>query len=307
MASEYSKEQVTQYYERIKLPEALRMYDVSEMSAKAALSYLRQLQKHHLISVPFENLSLHYSPYRGVALHTDALFRKIVGQGRGGYCMELNAAFGALLRSLKYIVYSTGARVHDGREFGGWDHMLNIVSIGDSRYVVDVGFGSNYVPTQPLRLIQDKSGVQNVAPASVRLIWKDIEGSLNLYQKLWVYQHRISDDSDFKDMYCFTDTEFRPRDFEVMNFWTSTSPQVIFTQKLICNKMILGDEVGKEKEIVGTMTLMSDLKRRVGAKSEHLQEFTSEEQRLKALEEHFNITLSPVEKDAIRGTAAEIR
>lgn len=221
--------------------------------------------------------------------------------------MELNAAFGALLRSLKYIVYSTGARVHDGREFGGWDHMLNIVSIGDSRYVVDVGFGSNYVPTQPLRLIQDKSGVQNVAPASVRLIWKDIEGSLNLYQKLWVYQHRISDDSDFKDMYCFTDTEFRPRDFEVMNFWTSTSPQVIFTQKLICNKMILGDEVGKEKEIVGTMTLMSDLKRRVGAKSEHLQEFTSEEQRLKALEEHFNITLSPVEKDAIRGTAAEIR
>jgi arylamine N-acetyltransferase len=184
--------------------------------------------------------------------------------------------------------------------------MLNLVTIGESRYVVDVGFGSNYVPTQPIRLIHDAAGVPNVAPASVRLVWKSIEGSLNSYQKLWVYQHRIGENSDFKDMYCFTDTEFRPRDFEIMNFWTSTSPKVIFTQKLICNKLILG-EGDKEKEIVGTLTLMSDLKKRVGAKSEVLKDFTSEEQRTNALEENFSITLSEIEKDAIKGTANEIR
>jgi arylamine N-acetyltransferase len=55
MAS-YSKEQITQYYDRVNLPEALRIYDVSELSPKAALSYLRELQKHHLITVPFENI-----------------------------------------------------------------------------------------------------------------------------------------------------------------------------------------------------------------------------------------------------------
>jgi arylamine N-acetyltransferase len=56
MAEEYSKDQVTQYYNRIGLPEALWIYDISEVSPKAALSYLRQLQKHHLVSVPFENI-----------------------------------------------------------------------------------------------------------------------------------------------------------------------------------------------------------------------------------------------------------
>lgn len=61
MASEYSKEEVTQYYDRISIPEALRIYDVSGLSPKAALSYLKELQKHHLVSVPFENIVSLYS------------------------------------------------------------------------------------------------------------------------------------------------------------------------------------------------------------------------------------------------------
>ena len=185
------------------------------------------------------------------------------------------------------------------------DHMLNIVTIGGSRYVVDVGFGSNYVPTQPVRLISDTAGFSNVDPASARLVFKAIDGSSNPYQKLWVYQHRIGNDSEFRDMYCFTDVEFRARDFEMMNFWTSSSPKVIFTQKVICNKMILGGD--GDQEIVGTLTLLSDLKRRIGTKSEQLQEFNCEEQRTKALEEHFRIELTDVEKDSIKGTVNEIR
>ena len=117
----YTKEQIDKYYDRINLKEALRLYTISEASSKASLSYLGLLQRHHLTNVPFENLSLHYSPSRHISLHPEAIFRKIVeGNGRGGYCMELNSLFGSLLRSLGYKVYSTGARVHDGKEFGGW-------------------------------------------------------------------------------------------------------------------------------------------------------------------------------------------
>jgi arylamine N-acetyltransferase len=65
MATEYSKEEVTQYYDRISIPEALRIYDVSGLSPKAALSYLRELQKHHLVSVPFENIVSFFICYRG--------------------------------------------------------------------------------------------------------------------------------------------------------------------------------------------------------------------------------------------------
>lgn len=91
-----------------------------------------------------------------------------------------------------------------------------------------------------------------------------------------------------------------------MNFWTSRSPNVIFTQRLICNKLILG-EGEREKEIVGTLTLMGELKKRVGAKSEVLREFKSEGERIEALSEEFGITLSDIEKEAIKNTANEIR
>lgn len=56
------------------------------------MEYLSLLQKYNLVAVPFENLTLHYSPHRAVVIHPEALFQKIVGDnnGRGGYCMENN-------------------------------------------------------------------------------------------------------------------------------------------------------------------------------------------------------------------------
>lgn len=129
----YTKEQIDKYYNRINLREALRLYTISEASSKASLSYLGLLQRHHLTNVPFENLSLHYSPSRHISLHPDAIFAKIVeGNCRGGYCMELNNIFGILLRSLGYTVYSTGARVHNGTEFGGWQVLPEYCLLNDS-------------------------------------------------------------------------------------------------------------------------------------------------------------------------------
>lgn len=69
MATEYSKEEVTQYYDRISIPEALRIYDVSGLSPKAALSYLKELQKHHLVSVPFENIVSLFFNCKGASIN----------------------------------------------------------------------------------------------------------------------------------------------------------------------------------------------------------------------------------------------
>lgn len=124
MASErptFTHKQIQRYYERIKLPEHRRRYHVSSEEADDALNYLHMLQRYQLAAVPFENLSLHYSQYKQVTLHPDELYRKIVeGGGRGGYCMENNAVFGTVLRSLGYTLYSSGARVHEGRRYLGW-------------------------------------------------------------------------------------------------------------------------------------------------------------------------------------------
>jgi N-hydroxyarylamine O-acetyltransferase len=47
---------------------------------------LRALQVAHLLSVPFENLSIHAG--EPIVLDEDALYTKIVDHRRGGFCYE---------------------------------------------------------------------------------------------------------------------------------------------------------------------------------------------------------------------------
>ncbi|HSL53948.1 MAG TPA: arylamine N-acetyltransferase, partial [Pyrinomonadaceae bacterium] len=61
---------------------------------------LRALQVAHLLSVPFENLSIHAG--EPIVLDEDALFTKIVTARRGGFCYECNGVFAGLLRALGF-------------------------------------------------------------------------------------------------------------------------------------------------------------------------------------------------------------
>ena len=63
---------------------------------------LRALQVAHLMSVPFENLSIHSG--EPIVLNEDALFTKIVEKKRGGFCYECNGMFAVLLRALGFEV-----------------------------------------------------------------------------------------------------------------------------------------------------------------------------------------------------------
>ena len=78
---------------------------------------LRQLHLAHLLSVPFENLSIHW--HEPIVLDDDALFEKIVRRRRGGFCYELNGLFAGLLRTLGFQVTMLSAEVaNDEGEFG---------------------------------------------------------------------------------------------------------------------------------------------------------------------------------------------
>jgi arylamine N-acetyltransferase len=117
-----SQEQITKYLDRLSLPEEQRVYDVAKLEPQVALEYLAVLQKLHLVAIPFENLTLHYSAHRQISLHPDQLFKKVIADdnGRGGYCMENNCLLGMLLRSLGFTLYSAGARVFDNGNWTGW-------------------------------------------------------------------------------------------------------------------------------------------------------------------------------------------
>jgi arylamine N-acetyltransferase len=107
----YAQEQLDQYFARINFNEPVIAKE--DAGRQAGLAYLTALQRQQVGHVPFENLSLHYSPSRHVTTDPRALYEKIVVRRRGGYCMENNGFFGTVLRTLGFQLYSAGGRVTD--------------------------------------------------------------------------------------------------------------------------------------------------------------------------------------------------
>ena len=91
------------------------------------LAALSTLQLRQIGACHWGNIALHYSPHRELPLDPDTLFHKIVERRFGGYCMENNAFFSNILRSLGYNLYIFGARISNAlmggvepEGFGGW-------------------------------------------------------------------------------------------------------------------------------------------------------------------------------------------
>ncbi len=118
---------------------------------------LRLLHRRHVHSVPFENLDTVLLSRR-IPLCATTAARKIAS-GRGGFCYELNGAFGELLTSLGFgSVSFLPCRVHrGGGEFGPpLSHVALLVSSGGSSAAATAAtswfcdVGSTRVPVEPV-------------------------------------------------------------------------------------------------------------------------------------------------------------
>lgn len=122
----YNPDQIRAYLQRLSPSSNLTWLLDSPREPQDDLHHLSVLQKLQLAAVPFENLGLHYSAQRNISLDVDDLYEKIVTRRRGGYCMENNGFFDAVLRGLGFTVYGAGARVSDamnggsGGGYSGW-------------------------------------------------------------------------------------------------------------------------------------------------------------------------------------------
>lgn len=124
MASAYSPEQIAEFLSYIRMPARYQQLEKTPRDLK----FLTVLHTHMLSNVPYENLSLHYSPTHKIDLDPQVLFNKVVGgaRGRGGYCMENNILIHHILRGLGFDVYIAGVRLRPrvngvpSGEYLGW-------------------------------------------------------------------------------------------------------------------------------------------------------------------------------------------
>jgi N-hydroxyarylamine O-acetyltransferase len=72
--------------------------------AGANTATLHALMRHQLFSVPFENLDVQAG--KVVSLAPDDIADKVLTQGRGGYCYEVNGLFAMALAALGILTAS---------------------------------------------------------------------------------------------------------------------------------------------------------------------------------------------------------
>jgi N-hydroxyarylamine O-acetyltransferase len=186
----------------------------------ATLETLRALHLLQPQAIAFENLD----PLLGrpVRLDPASLERKLLHEGRGGYCYEQNLLFAHVLRRLGFEVTEHAARVlwslppgvHTPRV-----HMLLSVGLDGERYLVDVGFGGN-VMTAPVLL--NAPGEQPTPHEPFRVVK---EGDF--------YTVQFKMRGEWLKLYRFDLSEQLQPDHEAGNWFVATHPESIFVNGLL--------------------------------------------------------------------------
>ncbi|KTC27890.1 N-hydroxyarylamine O-acetyltransferase [Pseudomonas sp. ICMP 19500] len=183
------------------------------------LQTLRDLQLRHVCTFAFESLStLMQVP---VPIDLPSVAQKVLHQGRGGYCYELNQLFLALLQALGFDARGITGRVviggppdaHTGRT-----HRLSLVTVDGVRYITDVGFGG-MVPSSPLQL--DNEAPQATAHEPFRLTHH--QGSYTLWAQVG---------EEWRGLYVFDLQVQADIDYEIGNWYVSTHPGSPFVGQL---------------------------------------------------------------------------
>jgi N-hydroxyarylamine O-acetyltransferase len=187
------------------------------------LATLRGLAVAHVATIPFANLD----PLMGlpVELGLSALQRKLVDEGRGGYCFEQNLLFEAVLREIGFEVNGLIARVlwgHPEDAETPQTHMLLHVVLAGEGWLVDVGFGG-HVLTGALRLQPDVEQATGHEP--VRMRQQGAE---------WRMQSLAH--GEWRTLYRFDLHRVPMIDYVVANHYVSTHPASRFVGNLLLGR-----------------------------------------------------------------------
>lgn len=232
---------------------------------------LRDLHRAHLLTVPFENLSIHLG--EPISLDEDELIAKVVTRRRGGFCYELNGAFALLLEGLGARVRRVAARVYGQDGLGPpLDHLALIVTgtDGSGPWLADVGFGSNSV--YPLRL-DDRN--EQPDPGGVFRISQTRDGDIEVTK-------------DGEPQYVIEPRERTLAEFVPTCWWQQTWPGSHFLASTICSLLTPDGRIS----LSGHTLIRTGTGPRAGTRAEEV--LPTDAALLAAYRDHFGIELATV-------------
>ncbi|NEW04940.1 arylamine N-acetyltransferase [Paenibacillus sp. SYP-B3998] len=183
-----------------------------------SVSTLAKLQECHLHTVPYENLDI--LQRKPLSLDREELFEKIVIRRRGGYCFELNALFGWLLRELGYTVTDFMARFwrdEPNLPPKRRHHVLK-VGVGEETYLCDVGVGG-IVPRLPIQMVE---GLEHQQGDELYRLEQDT------YYGWMLCEFKKG---QWSQLYSFTEEPQLPKDFVMATYWCENAPESIFIKE----------------------------------------------------------------------------
>lgn len=114
------------------------------------LAVLKAVHQHHAWNVPYENLDVYMQV--PVSQDIEAIFAKIVGGGRGGWCYEMNGLLAWALAELGFTVtrqLGGVMRSNRGDEAFG-NHLVLKVALDGEDWLADVGLGDGIAEPIPI-------------------------------------------------------------------------------------------------------------------------------------------------------------
>jgi N-hydroxyarylamine O-acetyltransferase len=186
-----------------------------DQAPAADVDGLFALHRAYLERVPYEDLAVQLG--EAAPLDETALIERLLEDGRGGYCFELNTVLAALLRAVGFVVTHHEAVV--GGE-GPINHMALLVHLDGERWLADAGLGEGYLDPLPFR-----EGATTIGPFTYTLE-REAGGSW------WMGQHEWSSFRGFR----MTEEEQPLSAFDPHHRRMSTDPESSFVQTLVVQR-----------------------------------------------------------------------
>lgn len=276
---------------KMNLEEYFRRIGFNGSYDKPDLPTLKLIHKLHILSIPFENLSIHCG--EKIIMDLEVIFNKVVRSSRGGWCLENNFLFNWVLREMGYDTTMLGCRVFSSilNDFGPDEtHLINKVIIDGKPYITDVSFGVSFQIWEPLELISGKDQPQ--AAGVFRFLDKgdfwmlEKTGRKPLVVNPEFAKSNLVNRYETNQIYCFTLKSRGSENFLETNHKLQTDPASLFTNKSICSQQT---STGF-KALIGWTYCEVTYKPEEGVDVLHMRDVTDDEIE-QIVKEQFNIQL----------------